>query len=76
MNTCANCRHWRPHAGSPTTMICGRIRSASNASPRIILDIKRQKPANYPMVLATPSSFGCSLHEDQPPRGERPQDRA
>ena len=56
MNTCANCRHRRPHAGSPTNMVCGLIRSNTH-SPilRIILDLVHQKPADHPMVLATPN---------------------
>ena len=63
---CANCRHWQPHAGSPTNMICGIIRSTSPASgPRVILDLIRQKPAaDHPMALATPADFGCVLYDD------------
>ena len=72
MNTGANCRHRRPHAGSPTNMVCGLIGSNNHSPiPCIILDLVHQKPADYPMVLATPSSFGCLLHEDQPPRPDR-----
>ena len=37
MNTCANCRHWRPHAGSPTNMACGLIGS-NNHSPIPVAD--------------------------------------
>ena len=72
MNTCSNCRHWRPHAGSPTNMVCGLIRSTNTqqSHPRVILDLVHQKPADYPMVLATPASFGCRLYEDQQPRTE------
>ena len=73
MNTCANCRHWRPHAGSPTNMVCSLIRSAPNTSPRVILDLIQPRPADYPMILATPSTFGCLLYEDQPPQPDRPQ---
>ena len=76
MSTCANCRHWRPHAGSPTNMVCGIIRSNPNASPRIILDLVRPEPAGYPMVLATASDFGCVLYEDQPPRPGSPPNGA
>ena len=45
--------------------------NGDNAAPRIILDLVRQKPAGHPMVLATPSGFGCSLYEDQPPEPSR-----
>ena len=53
-------------------MVCGLIGS-NNHSPilRIIHDFIHQKPADYPMVPATPSSFGCLLHEDQRPRPDR-----
>ena len=72
MNTCANCRHWRPHAGNPTTGSAGSsATNGDNAAPRIILDLVRQKPAGHSMVLATPSGFGCSLYEDQPPEPSR-----
>ena len=48
-------------------MICGLIRSnGRNAAPRIILDLVRPQACRLPMVLATPSGFGRSLHEDQP----------
>ncbi len=56
-----------PHAGSPTRMICGLIRSnGRNADPRIILDLVRPQACRLPMALATPSGFRRSLHEDQP----------
>ena len=71
MNTCATCHHRRSHASSPTNMVCGLIGSNHSPIPCIILDLVHQKPADYPMVLATPSSFGCLLHEDQPPRPDR-----
>ena len=72
MNTGANCRHRRPHAGSSTNMVCGLIGSNNHSPiPCIILDLVHQKPADHPMVLATPSNFGCLLHEDQPPRPDR-----
>jgi len=35
VNTCANCRHWRPHAGNPTNMVCGLIRQlTATTQPR------------------------------------------
>ena len=70
MNTCSGCR------GSPTEMVCSLIRTTSRQPvPRIILDLIRQKPTDYPMVLATPADFGCSLHEDQSPDPDRRQER-
>ena len=68
MNTCSSCRHWRPIRGSLTEMVCSLIRTnAQHPVPRIILNLIRQKPTDYPMILATPADFGCRLHEEQPP---------
>ena len=72
MNTCSNCRHWRPIRGSLTEMVCSLIRTnARRPVPRIVLNLIHQKPADYPMILATPAEFGCTLHEDRPPRPNR-----
>jgi hypothetical protein len=57
-------------------MVCGIIRSNRNASPRIILDLVHPRPADFPMVLATTSDFGCTLHEEQAPRPDSPPDGA
>ena len=49
MNTCTNCRHRRPHAGSPTDMVCGLFGSNNHSPiPCIILDLVHQKPADHP----------------------------
>ena len=57
-------------------MVCGIIRSNRHASPRIILALARPKPADYPMVLATASDFGCVHYEYQPPRPHGPPNGA
>ena len=71
---CANCRHWQSHAGSPTNMICGIIRSTSPAGgPRVILDVIQREPT-APTALATPADFGCVLYDDGA-RSEQPTNR-
>ena len=62
--TCANCRHWRPHAGSPTNMVCGVINSHADkgGGPVIVTDRADGAKAAEPMVLATPGNFGCTWH--------------
>ena len=49
MNTCANCRHWRPHAGAPTTGSAGS--SASNgdnaAAPSSSTSCGRSLPTTH-----------------------------
>lgn len=72
MNTCSSCRHWRPIRGSLTEMVCSLIRNDSqHPVPRIVLNLMRQKPTDYPMILATPAGFGCTLHENRPPHPDR-----
>ena len=63
-NTCSNCRHWRPHAGSPTNMVCGAIRSggAGGGGPVIVADRPTPAVPGEPVVLATPANFGCNRH--------------
>ena len=65
MGTCANCLHWRPHAGSPTNMVCSRITSApaSGAQPRLMLDLVTPRDPDVPLRMATPKEFGCILFE-------------
>ena len=61
--TCSNCRHWRPHAGSPTNMVCGAIHTSGSAGgPVIVADRTTPAAAGEPMVLATPADFGCNRH--------------
>ena len=75
MKTCSSCRRWRPIRGSLTKMVCSLIRTDSaNRGPRIVLNLPRQKPTDYPMVLATPADFGCVLYEDRPADADRRQD--
>ena len=75
MNTCSNCRHWRPIRGSLTEMVCSLIRNSSrHPVPRIVLNLMRQKPADYPAILANPPDFGCTLHEDRPADPDPHQD--
>ena len=66
MHTCSSCRHWRPIRGTLTEMVCGLIRTnAQHPVPRIVLHLIRQRPTDYPMILATPADFGCTLHEER-----------
>ena len=62
--TCSNCRHWRPHAGSPTNMVCGAIGSggAAGGGPVIVADCATPAIPSEPAVLATPGDFGCNRH--------------
>jgi len=72
VNTCANCRHWRPHAGTPTNRVCGLIRQQRRQrSPAHHPRPRAAEACRPPMVLATPSGFGCSLYEDQSPEPNR-----
>ena len=66
MGQCAQCRHWRPHAGSPTNMVCTRIGSAPSdeKTPRLMLDLVVHKDPETPLRMATPSHFGCTLYEE------------
>ena len=74
MNTCSSCRHWRPIRGSLTEMVCSLIRTdAQHPVPHIVLNLIRQKPTDYPMILATPADFGCTLHETVPAPPARPR---
>ena len=67
MNTCANCRHWRPHAGAPTNRVCGLIRQQRRQrSPAHHPRPRAAEACRPPMVLAT--SKAVSTRRVQYPR--------
>ena len=65
MGNCSNCRHWRPHAGAPTNMVCGRITSGAIAGggPRLMLDRVANSEPEQPLRMETPGDYGCVLFE-------------
>ena len=63
-DTCSSCRHWWPHAGSPTNRVCGAIHTsgAAGRGPVIVADRTTPAAAGKRMVLATPGDFGCNRY--------------
>ena len=67
MGTCANCKHWRPHAGSPTNMVCGRMPTTADAAgptARPILDLTEGNDPGVAVRMATSKDYRCVLYEE------------
>ena len=67
MGTCANCKHWRPHAGSPTNMVCGQVTRAPRTqrpAATLMPDLAERRNPDVPLVMATSPDYGCVLYEE------------